>query len=673
MALNPSGGSGNALLVGGRYEVNPHQPIPELDCGPVTAYAATEVRGTARDVYALVSDPQLSPRFDIIPSIRRVDHNSLVRVLDWGVIDWPHDGRRRPAVIIERPGGPKVMSTLADKIEPFREEPLTRRVIQPFAQVLSELKYQGLAHRNIQPDNLFFDGTDRDRAPIMLGEGVSAPAGLNQHAAYATIECCLAEPAGRGEGDESHDLYAFGVTLAALLIGESPLYGLSDEEIAQRKIMQGSYTAIVGSHRLPLSLLEVLKGLLNDDASERWTLEDLEMWIGGRRLSPKQQVLPSKSSRPLEIGGETYVTARDVAAGLGKHWDIALTAVEDGTLDNWLRRSLSDDSRTEAVSAVRADADTSSTDKADASLARVCIALDPHGPIRMRSFRAVLDGIGPLLSARFNDPETVELFTRIVDANLPAFWMELCLKPKPEYYRHASSFERVRSYIETPLMGHGVERALYDLNPTTPCRSPLLENDFVVNLDQLLPSLEHLAVSNPGILGNVVDTHIAAFIASRVKTTLTSEFRALHDPEDAFDAALAATRLLSVVQDNSTAEPAPVLCGYLAKLLQPGVDQYHNRTRRSEKLEELRTAAETGSFSRLLAIIDNYEDRTNDEYEYRASVGMFEETIMQLRQVAYEREHRAAYTNELGGQVASLISGIAATAAILVIILMKLF
>lgn len=673
MALNPSGGSGNALLVGGRYEVNPQQPLPELDCGPVTAYAATEVRGTARDVYALMSDPELPPRFDTVPTIRRIDHNNLVRVLDWGVIDWPHDGRRRPAVIIERPAGPKVMSTLADKIEPFREEPLTRRVIQPFAQVLSELKYQGLAHRNIQPDNLFFDGHDRDRAPIMLGEGVSAPAGLIQHPAYATIESCLAEPAGRGEGDESHDLYAFGVTLAALLIGESPLYGLSDEAIAQRKIMQGSYTAIVGSHRLPLPLLEVLKGLLNDDAAERWKLEDLEMWIGGRRLSPKQQVLPSKSSRPLEINGETYVTARDVAAGLGKHWDVALTIVEDGTLDNWLRRSLSDDSRTEAVSAVRAEADNSTTDNADADLAKVCIALDPQGPIRMRNFCAVLDGIGPLLSARFADPVAVELFTKIIGANLPAFWMQLCLKPKPEFYRHASSFERVRSYIDTPLMGHGVERALYDLNPTTPCRSPLLENDFVVNLDQLLPSLEHVAVSNPGILGNVVDSHIAAFIASRVKATLTSEFRALHDPEDAFDAALAATRVLSVVQDSNTLEPVPALCGYLEKLLQPGVDQYHNRTRRSEILEKLRAAAESGSFAKLLAIIDNYEDRTNDEYEYRASVGLFEETIMQLRQVAYEREHRAAYTNELGGQVASLVSGVAATVAILVIILMKLF
>ncbi len=673
MALNPSGSSGNALLVGGRYEVNPQQPIPELDCGPATAYAATEVRGTARNVYALMSDPQFPPRFDVVPTVRRIDNNNLVRVLDWGVIDWPHDGRRRPAVIVERPVGPKVMSTLADQIEPFREEPLTRRVIQPFAQVLTELNYQGVAHRNIQPDNMFFDGTDRERAPIMLGEGVSAPAGLVQHAAYATIECCLTEPSGRGEGDESHDLYAFGVTLAALLIGQSPLYGLSDEEIAQRKIMQGSYTALVGSHRLPLPLFEVLKGLLNDDAAERWTLENLEMWIGGRRLSPKQQVLPAKSSRPLELGGGTYVTARDVAAGLGKHWDAALTVVEDGTLDNWLRRSLSDESRTEAVSAARAEADNSNPEKADAVLAKVCIALDPHGPIRMRDFCAGLDGIGPLLAARFTDPVALEMFAKIVAANLPAYWMELCLKPKPDYYRHSSSFERVRSYIDTPLIGHGVERALYDLNPTTPCRSPLLENDFVVNLDQLLPALEHIAVSNPGILGNVIDAHIAAFVASRVKVTLTSDFRALHNPEDAFEAALSATRVLSVVQDSNAMEPVPALCGYLEKLLQTGVDRYHNRTRRTEVLENLRAAAASGSFARLMTAIDNYEDRTNDEYEYRVSVGLFEETIMQLRQVAYEREHRAAYTYELGGQVASLVSGVAATVAILAIILMKLF
>ena len=62
-----------------------------------------------------------------------------------------------------------------------------------------------------------------------------------------------------------------------------------------------------------------------------------------------------------------------------------------------------------------------------------------------------------------------------------------------------------------------------------------------------------------------------------------------------------------------------------------------------------------------------------DEYEYRMAVASFESTIMQQRQLAYEREHRAAYTNELGGQFAALLSGVSATAAILVIILIKLF
>ncbi len=673
MALNPSGGSGNTLVVGDRYEVIPHQPIPELDSGPVTAYAATELRGTARNVYALIGAPNLPPRFDIVSTMRRIDNNNLVRVLDWGVIEWPNDGRRRAAVIVERPGGPRVMSTLADQITPFREEPVTRRLIQPIAQVLSELKYQGLSHRNIQPDNLFFDGHDLERAPIMLGEGVSAPAGFVQHAAYATIECCMADPAGRGEGNESHDLYAFGVTMIALLTGQSPLYGLSDQEIAQKKIMQGSYAALVGSHRMPLPLIEVLKGLLNDDASERWKLEDLEMWTGGRRLSPKQQVLPPKSSRPLELAGGTYVTARDVAAGLGEHWDAALGVIEDGTLDNWLRRSLSDDTRTETVTAARESVKSSDVGKQDELLAKVCIALDPNGPIRMHNFWATFDGIGPLLAARFTDPAALESFIKIIDANLSGYWMELCLKPRPDHYRLASAYERVRSYIDNPVMGHGVERALYDLNPTTPCRSPLLENDFVVNLDQLLPALERVAVSNPGILGNVIDAHIAAFIATRVKVSQASEYRTLHDPEDAFQAALSATRVLSVVQDSNTFEPAPALCGYLEKLLQPGVDQYHNRTRRAEILEKLRKAAKSGSFGKVLTVIDNYDDRTNDEYEYRASVDLFAETVMQLRQLAYEREHRATYTHELGGQVASLVSGVAATMAILVIILMKLF
>ena len=38
-----------------------------------------------------------------------------------------------------------------------------------------------------------------------------------------------------------------------------------------------------------MSLLEPLRGLLSDTLDERWTMEELEMWLDGQRLTPLQK------------------------------------------------------------------------------------------------------------------------------------------------------------------------------------------------------------------------------------------------------------------------------------------------------------------------------------------------------------------------------------------------
>ena len=70
-------------------------------------------------------------------------------------------------------------------------------------------------------------------------------------------------------------MYAVGVTTLALLIGHSPCFGMSDDEIIERKLAMGSYAALVAEERVSLTMMEPLGGLLKDDPLERWGLEDL--------------------------------------------------------------------------------------------------------------------------------------------------------------------------------------------------------------------------------------------------------------------------------------------------------------------------------------------------------------------------------------------------------------
>ncbi|MEM9684745.1 MAG: serine/threonine protein kinase, partial [Pseudomonadota bacterium] len=396
--------SGEAVVVSDRFEIDHAQPLPELDYGPSNAFAATDMRGGTTGVFAILPNPKLPLRLHAIARLRRIDNNNLLRPLAWQVVDWPADGRRRPAIVVERPRGERLVGSSDAQFEPFREENLIRRVLQPICTVLEDLAGTGIVHRNIRAENLYLDGDDRIEAPIMLGECVSAPAGYLQPAEYETIECGTANASGRGAGSIADDLYALGVTACILHTGRNSFAGLSAADVTRQKLALGSYAAFTNTARVAGDLVEVFRGLLNDDPGDRWGLEDLQMWLGGRRSSPRQQSRPAKSSLPLEVEGETHVTARSAADGLSRHWDEGLKLVESGAVDDWLRRGLADEDRIDAVNAAKSLKPGAS--ESDITLARICIALDPVGPIRLRSVRAMLDGIGTELACRYADEQT---------------------------------------------------------------------------------------------------------------------------------------------------------------------------------------------------------------------------------------------------------------------------
>jgi hypothetical protein len=124
---------------------------------------------------------------------------------------------------------------------------------------------------------------------------------------------------------------------------------MEDEQILQTKIERGSYPALVGQVRLPLAITEVVRGLLVDDSRQRWTVNDLDLWLSGRRLSPKQPQVARRAARPLEFQGQDLWFARTAARALGRNPAVSTPIIENGELDKWLRRSLGDDARADVV------------------------------------------------------------------------------------------------------------------------------------------------------------------------------------------------------------------------------------------------------------------------------------------------------------------------------------
>lgn len=666
-----TGTLGGAAIVADRFQIEPDKPLPDFDYGPTKAYAVTDLRDSGEATYAILPDPELPLRLLTVARLRRFNNNHLLRTLEWDTVDWAPEGKRRPAVILERPHGARLFPTAKARIDPLREENLVRRFLLPMSVVLEDLSLSTVVHRNIRAENLFLDGTDPDRSAIMLGECVSAPPGYLQPCVYETIECGMSHPAGRGEGSAANDFYALGITAAFLLMGRNPLAGMDDQQIIQLKLSSGSYSALLTNARVPTSMIEVFRGLLNDDPIERWDLEKLQLWLGGRRGSPKQQVRPNKASTPLEIRGRPYDTARSVADALSRNWDEALTLVQNGEIDEWLRRGLADEDRTEAVNVAKAVGAEDET-VTDSTLARIIFALDPVGPMRFRDFRSTLDGMGALLAAKYGDEKFREIFLTILNDHLLDFALSMNNRLRSDIYRLAGAFERLVPLVAKGDIGFGLERALYSLNLAAHCRSPLFDQDYVAELGQLVPALDRLVKAKGGTVDSLMDRHIAAFVALRMKTPIAPELRDLRDASDHFGFALPTARILAFAQEQVKSGPAPVLCASVAAMLEPALERFHNRETRSAIRVHIKQIAEAGYLSAVVAEVDDKEALLVDDYNFKFSAAEYAGTIYQLERIVYERENRDAIARHISSQVASLLAGVVATVVVLVTILMKL-
>lgn len=292
-----------------RYEIQPGAPIPLLNAVGGNAFTAKALREKRIEPFAVICHASILPRMDICSTVGSLDNATHMRLLDWGLVDWPQDRGRRYCLVFERPGGKRLMGSLTDTLDPMPEDQLTRQIIHPLVSALKELSSRGVVHGAIRPTNLFY--RDLAGGGLMLGDCVSAQPGYGQPVLLETIERGMANPAGRGTGTMADDLYSLGVTLLILALGRNPLSGLDDEAVLQAKLERGSYPALVQQHRLPLAINEVVRGLLVDDPKQRWTLNDLTCgWPAAGSARNSRRFPAAPPGRWNSRGRNTGIAAR---------------------------------------------------------------------------------------------------------------------------------------------------------------------------------------------------------------------------------------------------------------------------------------------------------------------------------------------------------------------------
>lgn len=672
MANEQQKGPGPSVPLRERFLVYPGAPLPDFSTPTAQAFHAEDRRDSKRQFFALVARPGFPTRTNCMRFLKGVECPGLMTMAEWGVMDWPPANRKVMVVVYEKPLGGRVMPSMTGDFRRVEEVDMVRKVIQPMTEALKKLRALGITHRGIRPTNMYWATAEKDR--IVLGDCAISPPAFDQPSSLEPLDSSQCLPAGRGNGAYTDDSYALGASLVILLQGRSLVAKQDDAVIVRNKMINGSYSALVGETRMPVQMIEVLRGLLCDDAAQRWHVEALELWLAGRRLSPLISKNEKRAARGFNFAGKDYVTARELSLAFSRNFEAAAQVVLDGRLELWLRRSLDQQDRASAVSDAMHAAVAVATEKKpafDYMVAKVCMILDSTAPIRYKGLNFLPDGLSTLLAVTVVEGGDVKLIAEAILRSATKAWVETRESYNPDNSIMENAFNTQKIFLERTTIGNGIERLLYEMNDSMPCLSSHVVDECVMDIRDLLPALNGAARKNDG-KGWPVDRHIAAFIAARANFDVE---RAIFDLADGNPARsfLSMLNLLAVLQWRLGQGGLTSLAGWVAGMAGPAINSYSNRETRKQLEKDIPRIAKDGNLVEMARVLDNAEARALDQQGFAQAKDDWARMQQEIKNI----EAGTIGTDEEGvktaQQIASLISVTIAFITTTLLLISRLF
>jgi len=648
---------GGSVVLRERFLVNGGKPLPDLDSPNAKAFMAEDRHDLSRNLFALVCTPGIPLRTPEIKKFKASPGSGMLELVEWESVFWPIIGQRTMIIIYERPMGGRVMDRIKNGQARITEYDIPRKVIQPIVEGLRHIKTLNTAHRALRPDNLFF--LDEDMQEIVLGDCVTAPEGFDQPLMYEPLERALANPAGRGVGSTTDDMYALGASLVVLTVGGNPIERMKGEDLLFRRTNLGSYAAVCGNARIPMSLLEPLRGLLSDIANERWGLDEISNWLNGLKQTPQQKKPARKGETPLRFGGRDHTNVRTLAHAFNRQIPEAVKALKDETFHAWLKRSAGEGDLSDTL---KGYVDTANFHKEDHQgtdeylVARCCAAMDPNGPIRFKGVSVYLDGFGPMLAMEIIRNGNVQILTEIINREIYQFWIS-DRSSFLDSIEIGQQYAQMKAWLSSKEAGQGLERCLYELNAGLACQSPHIIEEGIIFIEDLLPALDR-AANHADAHTKPVDRHVAAFIAARFNEDILPHLRAFAAPKEG-TAVIGMLSLLAFLQWKLKSDPVYGLTSWVGGLLGPAINAYHSRTTRRELEKEIPRLVRRGSLPDMFDLIDNAEKRAEDQDGYAEAVEEYSacaNEIMDIEGSGNELQEKAERTGQRTAATISIIT-----------------
>lgn len=643
--------------IGDYYTVDLQVPLDDLSNDFVDAFAVHDERHPDDDsLYAVLFKPWVPVRMQLAEDLEQQSFPHVMCPCTTSRVVLSTGGERY-GIVFSRSPVKSLDSLLSEELE-FSESFIISHVITPLAKVLRFFENSGFVHGMINAYTIGLDDNDR----LVVSECLSSPCGFYQPIAYEVVERGITLPIGKGEGTTADDFYALGVVVVYLLSRVSPSSLMDDDDIIEAKLSKGSFHVLCDTLELSPEMSDLLLGLLSDDVYERWGSAKLDSWLKGKHYNMVPPGLPVESTRTLLFEDKNYYNRKTLAQGMYMDWPGARRFLREDALPKWVEGSLQDSvlagnlRSVEQLTHTEAKADRVIPSH-DELVLRSILLLDPSGPLRFNgTFSVRLSGLGTMLAYAYatGNKNYLRVIEAIIESDLLSTWYatgdDTLLSAHLLW-----AYDNIHEHINKDYFGFGLERCLYDLNPTLPCQSPVLEGHYVLTLEDLYVALERVA-GRQSVDKPLFDKHIMGFLASRLELTNEIRIKGLKRfPHMAVHPCIQSLALFVLGLKRASIRMLPQMTKAYSAQLSEVMEVLRSVSIREEIRTEYKRLIQDGSLGLLLKATSNPDYLIKDKMGYKRAIKEYR-MLVYRKMAANNRTHVSNTGFRYGLQITVLIS-----------------